>query len=740
MRTINLLATFAFMLVVMFMGCKNDDFNEVVGVCPEVILTVPANGAVGVPLNQIITANFNASMNPLTINGSTFLVHSGTTQIAGTVTYSGITATFTPSSPLAADTEYTGTITTESKDLLGSRLMEDYTWSFTTLSRHTVTLSSNPTLGGTTSGGATYDKGASVIVSATANEGYTFTNWTEGTNIVSTDSSYTFVISGNRVLAANFTQNAAPQFNVSLSGNPTNGGTTSGAGSFDSGASVNISAIANQGYIFTNWTEGANVVSTTANFTFIIASNRVLVANFTETTNKFNVSLSSNPALGGTTSGGGEFDSGASVTVSAIANQGFTFTNWTEGTNIVSTNANYTFNIASNRNLVANFSVVSASQFDVSLTSNPALGGTTSGGGAFDSGISVTVSAIANQGYSFTNWTEGSDIVSTNANYSFNITRNRVLVANFTETINKFNVGLSSNPTNGGTTSGGGDFDSGESVTVSATANNGFSFTNWTEGSEIVSTNANYTFNITENRVLVANFTPTNPAGPAAINFGTAGDFSILTKSGISSTGITSVQGDIGVSPAAASAITGFGLIMDTNGESSHTTIATHVTGKVYASDYAPPTPSNLTVAISDMEIAYTTANNLVTPAPVLEEGAGNISGLTLAPGLYKWSTGVKIDPDASVTLSGGANDTWVFQIAQDLTLMSKAQVKLIGGAQAKNITWVVAGQAVLGAESVLFGTIMSKTLISLNTGSKVTGRLLAQTAVTLNASTVVKP
>jgi hypothetical protein len=140
------------------------------------------------------------------------------------------------------------------------------------------------------------------------------------------------------------------------------------------------------------------------------------------------------------------------------------------------------------------------------------------------------------------------------------------------------------------------------------------------------------------------------------------------------------------------------------------------------------------------METAYTVANNLVTPAPVLEKGAGNLSGLTLAPGLYKWSTGVLINPDGSVTLSGGANDTWVFQIAQDLTLLSKAKVNLIGGAQAKNITWVVAGQAVLGTESVLYGTILSKTLISLNTGSKVTGRLLAQTAVTLNASTVTAP
>ena len=294
----------------------------------------------------------------------------------------------------------------------------------------------------------------------------------------------------------------------------------------------------------------------------------------------------------------------------------------------------------------------------------------------------------------------------------------------------------------GGTTSGGGLFNSGTSVTVKAVPAVGYTFKNWTEGISIVSANADYNFTLTANRTLVANFTSVviPPVGPGPIDLKSAADFSTLTKSGISSTGITSVEGNIGVSPAAATAITGFGLIMDTNGQSSHTTIATHVTGKVYASDYAPPTPSKLTVAVADMETAYTTANNLVTPAPIVNQGAGNLSGLTLAPGLYKWSTGVKINPGATVTLAGGPNDTWVFQIAQDLTLDPSAQVKLIGGAQAKNITWVVAGQAILNTNTVLYGNIMSKTLISLNTGAKVTGGLFAQTAVTLNTSIVVKP
>jgi hypothetical protein len=812
MKKITLLSITAIALVVFFNGCKKDDHEATEFLCPVVVSTIPVDKAIDVPLNQIISATFNEEMDPATINQESFIIEQGGTSIAGPVTYSGLTANFTPSSPLLPDVLYSGTIKTLAKDFIGQSLMEDYNWSFTTIAE--VTLSSNPAAGGTVSGEGTFDKGSSVNVTATPNEGYSFvnwslnetpvstnpdyqftmdgnkalvanftlqlvvglssnpaeggttngdgvydsgesvtisaeasegysfTNWTEGTDVVSENANYTFTITGNRELVANFTENPPEQFIVDLSSSPAEGGTTIGDGTYDMDASVIVTAEASEGYSFTNWTEGTDVVSENANYTFTITGNRELVANFTENAaEQFIVELSANPAEGGTTTGGGTYDSGASVTATAEANVGYSFSNWTEGTDIVSENANYTFTITDNRELVANFTENPPEQFIVELSGSPAEGGTTTGDGTYDMDESVTISANASEGYSFTNWTEGTDVVSENADYTFTITDNRELVANFTENPpDQFIVDLSANPAEGGTTTGGGTYDSGASVTATAEANVGYSFTNWTEGTDVVSENADYTFTITGNRELVANFTEDAPAGPAAIDLGTAGDFSILAKSGISTTGVTSVQGDIGVSPAAATAITGFELIMDTDGQSSHTTVETLVTGKVYASDYAPPTPSMLTTAIGDMETAYTTANNLVTPAPVLEEGAGNISGLTLAPGLYKWSTEVLIDPDASVTLSGGENDTWVFQIAQDLTLMSKAQVKLLGGAQAKNITWVVAGQAVLGTESVLVGTILSKTLISLNTGATVTGRLLAQTAVTLNASTVVKP
>jgi hypothetical protein len=224
-------------------------------------------------------------------------------------------------------------------------------------------------------------------------------------------------------------------------------------------------------------------------------------------------------------------------------------------------------------------------------------------------------------------------------------------------------------------------------------------------------------------------------AGPAPVNLGTAGNFVILAKTGVSTTGTTAVVGDIGISPAAASFITGFALIADSTNTFSTSSL---VTGKLYAADYAPPTPTNMTTAISDMQTAFTDAAGRTLP-DFTELGAGDISGLTLVPGLYKWGTGVLIT-NVGVTLSGGANDVWIFQIGQDLTVNNSAIITLSGGAQAKNIFWQVAGQATLGTAADFKGIILSQTLISLNAGAKMTGRALAQTAVTLNATAITAP
>ena len=217
------------------------------------------------------------------------------------------------------------------------------------------------------------------------------------------------------------------------------------------------------------------------------------------------------------------------------------------------------------------------------------------------------------------------------------------------------------------------------------------------------------------------------------LELGMAGDFVILAKSGISTVPTSAITGDIGVSPAAASFITGFSLIADASNEFA---ISTQVTGKVYAADYTPPTPSKITTAVSDMELAFTDAAGRAPD--VTELGAGSIGGKTLAPGVYKWGTGLLIASD--LTLAGAANDVWIFQVAQDLTLSSGAEVRLSGGALSKNVVWQVAGLVEFGTTSHLEGVVLTQTSVTLRTGATVNGRLLAQTAVDMDGNTVVEP
>jgi hypothetical protein len=159
----------------------------------------------------------------------------------------------------------------------------------------------------------------------------------------------------------------------------------------------------------------------------------------------------------------------------------------------------------------------------------------------------------------------------------------------------------------------------------------------------------------------------------------------------------------------------------------------------VYAADYATPTPSALTTAVNDMQTAYTDAAGRTNPTAT-ELGAGDISGLTLTPGLYKWGTGVTINNGVTLNCQGNGNAVFIFQIAQTLTVGSGAIVTLSGGCQASNIFWQVGGQATLGTTSNFKGVILCQTAIALNTGATLTGRALAQTAVTLIANNVTTP
>ncbi len=223
------------------------------------------------------------------------------------------------------------------------------------------------------------------------------------------------------------------------------------------------------------------------------------------------------------------------------------------------------------------------------------------------------------------------------------------------------------------------------------------------------------------------------PRTPDPVALGLAEDYVILAKSGISTVPASAITGDLGLSPAAASYLTGFTLTQDaTNAFSS----SAQVTGKVYAADYAAPTPSNLTDAVGDMELAFADAAGRAPD--VTELGAGSIGGMTLDPGVYHWGTGLAIATD--VTLAGSETDVWILQTAEDLTVSSAASVLLTGGARASNVFWQVSGQVVLGTTAHFEGVVLTQTSATLRTGATIRGRLLVQTAVSLDGNDVVEP
>jgi len=230
----------------------------------------------------------------------------------------------------------------------------------------------------------------------------------------------------------------------------------------------------------------------------------------------------------------------------------------------------------------------------------------------------------------------------------------------------------------------------------------------------------------------VWSFTTGSTSKIASVNLGSGANYIILAKSAINNSSTSDITGNLGISPAATSYITGFSLTNATGYATS-----AQVTGQVFAADMAAPTPINMTVAIGDMETAYRDAAGRLSP-DFSELYTGNLGGQTLTPGVYKWTNSVTIPSD--VTLSGGSNDIWIFQISGDLTIAAAKKVLLSGDAQAKNIFWQVAGQATIGSNAHFEGNILSMTAITLQTDASLKGRLLAQTAVVLDANVLVKP
>ncbi len=738
------------LLTLFSVGCKKvTETSGIISACPVVVSTDPMDKAVDVVLNKAISATFNTDMNPATINATSFSIKQGSQIISGTVapTATGTTFTFKPDVPLLPFTKYTGTITIAASDKFRTAMVNDYVWTFTTIPQ--VTLSTNLAAGGIVSGAGTFAQGSTVTVSATPKTGYTFTNWTDSgkTTIASTSPSYQFTMSGNRALIANFTIIPPTQYAVVLSSNPVAGGSTYGSGSYDVGSTVTVIESPNPGYTFVNWTESGNIVSTSSSYQFTLTANKTLVANFTSIPAlQFAVILSSNPAAGGTNSGSGSYTAGTSVTVTATPNTGYTFVNWTESGNIVSTSSSYTFAINATRTLVANFLINS---YTLSVSANPSGGGTIAKNPdqlKYDHGTNVLLTATPNTGYTFTNWTDNGTVVSTSAAYQITMTRNRTLVANFT--LNSYTLTVTINPTGGGTVVKNPDraaYDSGTTVQLTATPSSGYTFTSWngdaTGSANPLSVLMNANKNISANFAVIIPPVQPVPLGTAA-NFGAFGG-----NAGITNQGINTVINNGGIGTTAASTlITGFhdGLTGDVYTETPLN--IGNSTGGIFTAPPPPGTAAKFIIAqkaLADANIAYLSISPASKPGGT-DPGAGELGGLTIAPGVYKSASGTfKItNGDLTLDAKGDPNAVWIFQAPSSLTVgiagpSGARSVILTGGAQAKNVFWYVGSAATINGAGggVMTGTIIASSGVTFSTPGNAVQTVLNGRALSLVAS-----
>jgi hypothetical protein len=228
--------------------------------------------------------------------------------------------------------------------------------------------------------------------------------------------------------------------------------------------------------------------------------------------------------------------------------------------------------------------------------------------------------------------------------------------------------------------------------------------------------------------------TATGETDPVDLN--TAGNYVILAKSGISTVPNSNITGNIGVSPIAAAAMTGFSLALDSEGQYS---TSSQLTGEAHAASYGSSIEAVLTKAVLDMQAAYTDAAGR-TPDPSNDRGVnflnGLIGGRTLTPGVYTFTMGVTIASDLS--FDGGPDDVWIISTMGDLNLATNMDIVLKGSAQAKNIFWRVAGKVVIGADALMAGILLVQTDVLFTTGSSLNGRVYAQTAVNLQMATIM--
>jgi len=374
-----------------------------------------------------------------------------------------------------------------------------------------------PEEGGVVTGAGFYFENDEVVIEAVANLGYTFVSWEVDGTVVETAETYTFnMMAEDITVTANFEANF---YEIILISSPAGAGVLTGAGSYIFGTEVEISAVANEDWKFVNWILGGEIISVDATFNYVVTAANVNLYAIFVSENEYEVTITVVPEEGGSVAGAGWYELGTDVEVQATANAGYTFIGWELNGATVETATTYTFTMPEEDvNLIAKFEI---NVHTLTLVANPAAGGTLSGGGNYAVGTVVPVSATPAANYSFVRWTIGATVVSTSASFNYTMPDNNVtLTANF-EVIPDptYTLTVVADPEEGGSVTGGGEYEAGTSVTVIATANANFTFTGWYLGGTLVSEASSFTFNMpAENITLVGKFGTVNVNDPSIFN------------------------------------------------------------------------------------------------------------------------------------------------------------------------------------------------------------------------------
>jgi ketosteroid isomerase-like protein len=754
---------------------------------PTVVSTVPANLATMVAVNTLVSATFSEAMNPATISGTTFTVTGpGATPIAGAVTYSGSTATFTPAAVLPSGTLITATITTGAKDPTGAPLAANFVWTFTTAPPPTVvsTVPANLAVGvaESTTVTATFSRPMDAATITTT----TFTLTGPGATAVTGAVSYagntaTFtpaaLLAGSTLYTATITTGAKDPTGNALAANHVWTFTTAATPAVTSTVPANgaTNVPLNQKVTATfNTPMSASTITAAGTFSLAVTAGGAAVpGTVTYDAPSDTATFAPTAALTAST----QYTATVTTAAQSAAGNGLTANYvWSFTTGIaanasaptvISTDpANAATLVPLNQKIAATFSTaMDPATISAVGTYTVAVAGV--GGAAVPGTVSYagrtaiftpTANLAASTQYTATITTAAKDLtgVAMAANFAWSFTTG--LATNL--------VGPTITSTNPANAAGSVFIDTTVSATFSTamdptTINNGTFKLAVTAGGAPVNGTVTYdpasqiaTFIPSANLAASTQFTATvsnavtdlsgnalaagvapNPwsfttgtlagaGGPATINLGTAGSFAVMATASITSTGPTVINGDVGLAPGTSQGIP-----------------PAQVNGTIHVNDPV------ITKAQADLLAAYNDAVSRSTNALTLP---GNMGGLTFTPGLYVNSTSVLISgagPGNNVTLDaqGDPNAVFIFKMGSTLTTASSSQVILAGGAKAGNVFWQVGTSATLGVTSIFKGNVLAATSITINTGAAVEGRMFAGSAggagtATVNASTVTVP